>query len=119
MNIIDVDARLKLITQNKKRIIGAICRHIINNYGKYDKDLPILKTAVENTVNDLINHKERTISMESILHYKPDNFKKSGFIEAISNRVYSEYSRLIKEKHAQLRRTPGPNHHSRMKTRPR
>lgn len=110
---------MKLLSQNKKRIVGAVCRHIVGSYGKYNKDLPVLKSAVEQTINDLINHKDPFLTIEAIIHYNPERFRRSGFLEKISDRVYSEYSKQIKEKHAYLRKSAKPRSHFRVPIRSR
>lgn len=42
-----VEQKIKLYLQNKKRLVGAVYRHVIDHHGKTDKDLVVLIEAVE------------------------------------------------------------------------
>ncbi|MFA5746219.1 MAG: hypothetical protein WCX82_00195 [archaeon] len=107
-----LDNRMKLYFQNRKRIVGAVCRHVLKHHGKFNKDLPILKEAVENTITNLLNHKDRALGVDAIIHYDSKSENSSFFIKLISDKVSFEYTKLIKEKHVHLQKLK-PKPHTR------
>ena len=97
-----VEQKIKLYFQNKKRLVGAICRHVIDHHGKTDKDLVVLIEAVENTIFNYTQKHGRS-AVESIIKL---DFKKehtcSHLIKDLSGKVHIEYTKLIKKKHPHL-----------------
>jgi len=97
-----VEQKIKLYLQNKKRLVGAVCRHVIDHHGKTDKDLVVLIEAVENTISNYAQ-KHGRLAVETIIKL---DFKKehtcSHLIKDLSGKVHIEYTKLIKKKHPHL-----------------
>lgn len=108
-----VEQKIKLYFQNKKRLVGAVCRHIIDRYGKTDKDLVVLIDAVENTIFNYTQKHGRS-AVESIIKL---DFRKehtySHLIKDLGGKVHIEYAKLIKEKHSHLAKPKKSKPHTR------
>lgn len=107
-----VEQKIKLYLQNKKRLVGAVCRHVVEHHSKTDKDLVVLIEAVENTISNYAQ-KHGRLGIDAIIKFDPKKEFSSHFIKDLSGKVHIEYTRLITEKHPHLGKPKKPRPHTR------
>jgi hypothetical protein len=107
-----VEQKMNLYFRNKKRLVGAVCRHVLEHHGKTDKDLVVLINAVEKTISNY-TQKSGISGIEIIIKFDPKKEIFSDFIRHLSGDVHIEYTKLIKEKHPHLFKPKKPKSHTR------
>lgn len=94
--------------------MGAVCRHIIDRYGKTDKDLVVLIDAVEKTISNYAQKQGRSAAIETIINLDFEKEPTCSFlIKDLSGKVHIEYAKLIKEKHSHLAKPKKSKPHTR------
>jgi hypothetical protein len=107
-----VEEKFKMYSRNKNRLTGAVCRHILEHHGKSNKELAVLREAVEKTITVFIN-KTGSLGVETLIAFDPKKESSVHLIKELSNKTHIEYSKIIKEKHTHLHKPAKVKPHTR------